>query len=119
MDFTKLEEIEIDVVTLLNGFNHVVQADNVKPLESRYFRKFDRLLIPRVKNNLLFYFIVAHELGHKHNNKVLIWLFETFQLKAFYLLLEKDAIKKGERYVRKEYLALYREFSEFNFKSYL
>jgi len=113
-----LTSIYADIEPLLPQFKEVREV-NIHPLESKYFRDFDRLIIPQKQNNLLFFFIVAHELGHKHNNKALIWLFEATRLKIFQIALEYDAYRKSRHLIEDKYKKLYHEFSMDNFKSYL
>lgn len=114
----ELEKIEINIDALLSKFTKVSHF-NIKPLDSRYFRNYDAILIPPKKHNLLFYFIVAHELGHKYNNKALVFMFEFTKLKLFQVLLEIDANRKAREYIRTEHLVLFDAFCKDNLSSYL
>jgi len=114
----ELKDIEANICGLLLRFSEVREV-KIKPLESRYFRDYDRLIIPPKENNMLFYFIISHELGHKWNNKCLVWLFKATRLKFFYLWLEYDAFLKSKHLIDNSFKERYREFSMENLRSYL
>ena len=106
-----------DIDLLLSYFKDVRQIP-ITIEQSKYYRPLDRLIIPKLEYTNQFYFTIAHELGHKQNDKLLLFLFRIFPIKAIQIMLEIDANKKALKYIHSELVDDFKEFSNNNLKTY-
>lgn len=77
---------------------------------SYYLRDIDRVILPPISDSKEYLFVVAHELGHKYNSKILIFFYMIFQNKFFQYWLEVDANNKAKDFLPIE---LHKEYDEF------
>jgi len=111
-----IEDKNIDL--LLSYFSSVVEIP-IKLEETKYYRPLDRLIIPKKQYNLEFYFTIAHELGHKQNNRLLLAIYNILPIKGIQILLEKDANKKALKYIEPHFIQEYINFSDKNLRTYI